>query len=103
MNEPVPVAIPSIQADALAACLRRKGLVTTVYKTGGHQLHPCIRVASSPSPHPAIVEYIYTAPDGERWWFWWSSLEPIELITEVDATADSIVSALRFPRKGVGS
>jgi hypothetical protein len=103
VNEPVPVAIPGIQADALAARLSRKGLVTTVYKTGGHQLHPCVRVASSLSPHAAIVEYIYAAPDGEQWWFWWSSLQPIEPINEVDATADSIVSALRFPRRGVGS
>jgi hypothetical protein len=97
MNEPVPAMIPRIQADALAQRLRRKGLVTMVYKTGGHQLHPCVRVASSPSPCTAIIEYIYAAPDSERWWFWWS-LEPIEPITEVDATGDKIVSAIGFPR-----
>lgn len=98
MNEPVPVAIPSIQADALAARLSCKGLVTMVYKSRGHQLYPCIRVASNLSPHPDIIEYIYAAPDGGQWRFWWSSLEPIGLITDVDATADSIVSALRFSR-----
>jgi hypothetical protein len=59
---------------------------------------PGVRVASSPSLYAAIVEYIYAAPDGEQWRFWWSSLEPIELITEVDAAADKIVSALGFPR-----
>lgn len=31
------------------------------------------------------------APGDEQWWFWWSSLEPIELITEVDAAANKIV------------
>lgn len=98
MNEPVPVAVPTFQAQALAERLTRKGLVTTVYKSGGHQLHPCVRVASSPSPYAAVVEYIYVAPDGELWWFWWSSLEPIEPVTEVEAAAERIVSALGFPR-----
>jgi hypothetical protein len=98
MNEPVPAMAPSIQADALAARLTRKGLVTNVYKSRGHLRHPCVRVASSPSPHAAIVEYIYAAPDGQQWWFWWSSLEPIEPITEVDATIDRIVATLGFPR-----
>jgi hypothetical protein len=59
---------------------------------------PGVRVASRPSPYAAIVEYIYAAPGGEQWWFWRSSPEPIELITEVDAAADKIVSALGFPR-----
>jgi hypothetical protein len=53
---------------------------------------PGVRVASSPSPYAAIVEYSYAAPDGEQWWFWWSSLEPIELITEVGAAAGKVVS-----------
>lgn len=79
------------------ATSQAKGLVTMVYKTGGHQLHPCVRVASNPSPCTAIIEYIYATPDSERWWFWWS-LEPIEPITEVDATGDKIVSAIGFPR-----
>ncbi|HEY4854523.1 MAG TPA: hypothetical protein VII22_27365 [Streptosporangiaceae bacterium] len=55
-------------------------------------------MASSPSPYATIVEYLYAAPDGEEWWFWWSSLEPIERLTKVDAAADKIVSALGFPR-----
>lgn len=59
---------------------------------------PGVRVASSPSPYAAIVEHIYAAPDDEHWWFCWSSLEPIELITEADAAADKIVSALGSPR-----
>ena len=58
---------------------------------------PAAREASSPSLYPAIVEYIYAASDGGQRRFWWSSLGPIGLITDVDA-ADSIVSALRFPR-----
>jgi hypothetical protein len=41
---------------------------------------------------------IYAAPNGERWWLWWSSLEPIEPVTEVDATAERIVATLGFPR-----
>jgi hypothetical protein len=68
MNEPVPVMAPSIQADALAAPLTRKGLVTNVYKSRAHLRHPCVRVASIPSPHA------------------------------VDATVDRIVATLGFPR-----
>jgi hypothetical protein len=59
---------------------------------------PGVRVARSPSPYAAIVEYIYAAADGEQWRFWWSPLESIELIAEVDDAADKIVSALGFPR-----
>ena len=59
---------------------------------------PGVRLASSPSPYATIVEYIYAAPDGERSWFWWSSPEPIEPITEAYAAAGKIGSALGFPR-----
>ena len=59
---------------------------------------PGVRVAGSPSPYATIVDYICAAPDGEQWWFWRSSVEPIEPITEVDATVDRIVATLGFPR-----
>jgi hypothetical protein len=46
------------------------------------------------SLYAAIVECIYARPDNQRWWFWWSSPEPTEPITKVDATADRIVATL---------
>jgi hypothetical protein len=50
----------------------------------------------STSPCAAIAKYVCAAHDGERWWTWWSSSEPSEPITEVDATSDRILATLGF-------
>jgi len=44
------------------------------------------------------AEYIYAAPDQDRWWFWWSSLEAIAPISDPAATADTITRALNPAR-----
>ena len=86
-----------IQAEALAAALTRKGFTTTVFKTGGHAAHPCVRVTSGRNQHLALTEFIYAAPedDGEgEWWFWWSSLDRIARLGDIGIAADSIARVL---------
>ena len=83
---------PHVQADALADALAGKGFITTVLKTGGHRMHPCVRV--SWGLHQRAAEYIYAAPDGGAWRFWWSRLEPIAPIRQVRHTADEIARVL---------
>jgi hypothetical protein len=89
---------PRIQVDALAATLNGKGFTATVFKTGGHQRHPCVKVASGPERHARMTEYIYAAPENGQWWFWWSSLEPIAPVSHICVTADKIARALTRSR-----
>jgi hypothetical protein len=83
---------PRIQAEALADALASQGFTTTVYKAGGHQTHPCIQVSWGAGRYR--TEYIYTAPDGGPWRFWWSSLVPIAPLSEISQAAETIAGAL---------
>ena len=83
---------PRVQAEALAEALVGQGFTTRVYKAGGHQTHPCIRISWGPERYR--TEFIYTAPDGGPWRFWWSTLVPISLISEISQAADTITGAL---------
>lgn len=83
---------PRAQADALADALSVRGFVTTVFKAGAHLLHPCIVVSYGPRQQAA--EYIYAAPDGGPWRFWWSSLEPIAPISQIREAAEEITRVL---------
>ena len=84
-----------VQADALANMLAAKGFVTVVYKTGGHQQHPCVKVTSGRWRLVQITEFIYAAPEDGAWWFWWSweSLERIVPVGEVSVAVDKIARA----------
>jgi hypothetical protein len=84
-----------IQAEALAAALTREGFTTTVFKTGGHAAHPCVRVTSGRDRRLAVMEFIYAAPDDEgEWWFWWSTLDRIARLADTGIAADSIARVL---------
>jgi len=88
-----------IQALALAAALESRGLVTAVYRTGGHQRHPCVWVASCQGRRVRRAEFVYAAPeDGGRWWFWWSSLDRIAPAADITAAADRIARVLAYFR-----
>jgi hypothetical protein len=63
-----------------------------VVRTRGHQRHPCVHIAGRRGWHRA--EYIYAAPEQGRWWFWWSSLDPIAPASDILATAETITRVL---------
>jgi hypothetical protein len=83
---------PRAQAHALAEELDGRGFTAAVLRTHGHQKHPCVHIAARRGCHQA--EYIYAAPAEGRWWFWWSTLDPIAPISDIPATAGKITRAL---------
>jgi hypothetical protein len=93
MSSPDQAAQPSPrqQARALARELTQRGFIATVVRQR-NQRHPCVHIAARRGWHQA--EYIYAAPDQGRWWFWWSSLDPIAPISDLTATADTITGML---------
>jgi hypothetical protein len=90
MSGPDQAAQPSprAQAHALAQELGSRGFTATVLRTHSHQKHPCVHIAARRGCHQA--EYIYAAPAEGRWWFWWSTLDPIAPISDIPATAEKI-------------
>lgn len=91
-------------AEALDKELTRLGFPTVVYKTGGHQHHPCIKVSSGRWSLVDRTEYVYVAPDENTGvlWFWGSSLEPVAPATEVSNAAGSVARTLAaIPRAGI--
>jgi hypothetical protein len=90
-DQPAPPS-PRAQAHALARELRRRGFTAAVVRTRGHQRHPCVHIAARRGWHRA--EFIYAAPDQDRWWFWWSSLDPIGPASDILATAETITRVL---------
>jgi hypothetical protein len=86
---------PRVQAEALAQALHDRGLIADVLIKGGHRFHPCLLIAAGQGQ--ATGDCVYTAPDYSqpdgRWWFWWSTLEPIAPVTEITATAYEIATA----------
>lgn len=90
---------PGIQALALAAALESRGLVTAVYRTGGHQRHPCVWVASCQGRRVRRAEVVYAAPEADgRWWFWWSSLDRIAPATDITTAAERVARVLAYFR-----
>lgn len=85
---------PHAQAEALAHALDGKGFTTIVLTKNGHRMHPCVLVASGPERHARAVECIYAAPEDGEWWFWWSSLDRIALVSETGVAVDMIACAL---------
>lgn len=75
------------QAEALSYALHRMGFATVVFKDHGHLMHPCVWLKRG-----SQEEFIYIAPDDDdgRWYFWWSSLEPIASVAEVSMAADTV-------------
>ena len=69
-----------------------------MFKTCAYQLHLCIRVSSGPHQKVRWTEYTYAAPEDGEWWFWWSSLERIEPITETRRAADKIAFVVGLSR-----
>lgn len=94
-----PQVIPRVQAHALADELGRRGFIAAVLRTRGHQLHPCVHIAGRRGWHRA--EYIYAAPDQDRWQFWWSCLYPIAPVSDITATAETITRVLTPARAAV--
>jgi hypothetical protein len=89
---------PRIQAQALAQQLIGRGFGVRLYKSGPHWQHPCIRISNGVGRSVRWVEFVYAAPEGDEWFFYWSSLERIERISEVAATADKINFVLGLPK-----
>jgi hypothetical protein len=91
-----PVLDPHIQAEELARLLTARGLITTVHKTGGHLLCPCIQVRAGRHQLTESTEYVYLVPDDNtgQYWFWSSSMDPIAPATEVSVTADWVARLL---------
>jgi len=85
-------ATARVQAHALADELSRRGFTAAMVRTRDHGKHPCVHIAARRGWHRA--EYIYAAPDQGRWWFWWSSLDPIAPISDIPATAEKITRVL---------
>jgi len=94
MSGPDPAVQPSprAQAHALARELRRRGFPAAVVGTRDHRLNPCVHIAGRRGWHRD--EYIYAAPADGGWWFWWSSLDPIALISDITAAAGKIAVRL---------
>jgi hypothetical protein len=97
---------PHAQADALAVALSAQGFVVSVYKSGGHQLHPCVEVGSGRWRLVETKDYVYVVPDDAgRHWFWWFrswSPERIAPAEEVSFAADVIGRVIgQIPRRTV--
>jgi hypothetical protein len=80
------------RVEELADELNRRGLATTVLKTGGHQRHPCIRATNKSVTR--MSEDIYAAPAEGKWYFWWSWAETIAPVEEVEKVAVAISCVL---------
>jgi len=100
----VPVSLhPGEQAGALGVALNRLGFTATVLRTGAHQLHPCVVIASGPVRQVRETEYVYAAPgDDGRWRFWWSWLEPIAPLEDISTAASTAARVLTRSRNSDG-
>lgn len=101
VTAPVEKAPPTRQAERLVELLHARGLLADVYREYQHKKYPIVRVVSAPGPHKTVVEYIYLAPDGWDWYFWWRSLDLICPIREVEQAAEDIAAYLWLVVRGL--
>jgi hypothetical protein len=92
-TQQAPAADATVQVEALARELSRRGFATSVTRAGMGHHHPCLRVTNT---HLArMSEDVYAAPGSDgQWAFWWSWADKIGPVGDIEAAAVAIAYVL---------